>query len=96
MCLYESRKSPEGRARHLNVSRCYGSGHKQESRPLWARNPPKSLKKVFPGLPARSVKKVSKRSQMSRKKVKKTTKSVFGDFLDTFLTLRAGRPGSPF
>ena len=46
--------------------------------------------------PARSVKKVSKKSQMTRKWVKKTTKLVFGDFLDTFLTLRAGRPGSTF
>ena len=30
---------------------------------------------------------------MTRKRVKKTTKSVFGDFFDTFLTLRAGRHG---
>ena len=33
---------------------------------------------------------------MTQKKVKKTTKSVLGDFCDTFLTLRAGRPGNTF
>ena len=39
---------------------------------------------------------MSKKSQMTQKRVKKTTKSVFGDFFDTFLTLRAGRPGKSF
>ena len=43
---------------------------------LWARNAQK-VSKVFPGLPAWSVKQVS---QMTRKRVKKTTKSEFGDF----------------
>ena len=51
------------------------------------------LKNVFLGLPARSVKKVSRKShQKTRKRVKKVSKSVFGDFLDTFLTLWAGTP----
>ena len=75
---------------------CDCSRHIQESRGPLGPKSPKSLKKVFPGVPARSVKKVSKKSQMTRKRVKKTTKSVFGDFVDTFLTLRAGRPGTTF
>ena len=50
---------------------------------LWARIH-KKPKRVFPGLPAWSVKKASKKSPRSRKRVKHVSKSVFG-----FLTLRA-------
>ena len=75
---------------------CNWSRHIQESQGPLDPKSSKSLKKVFPGLLARSVKKVSKKSKMTRKRVKKTTKSVFGDFFDTFLTLRAGRPGKSF
>ena len=57
---------------------------------------PKSLKKVFSGLPARSVETVSKKSQRTRKSVKKVLKSVFGDFFDTVSTLRAGRSRKTF
>ena len=55
-------------------------------RPLWARNPPKSLKKVFPGLRARSVKKVSKNE----------SERLQNQCSWTFLTLRAGRRGNAF
>ena len=59
---------------------------------------PKSLKRVFPGLPARSVKKGSKKSPNTDFHTFLTLLhlSGFGDFSDTFLTLRARRPGRPF
>ena len=64
-----------------------GSRHIQESRGLLGPKSPKSLKKVFPGLPARSVKKVSKKSQMTRKRVKNdsktTVRGLFRHFFDT-------------
>ena len=37
-----------------------------------------------------------KKSQRTRKRVKKVSNSVLGDFFDTFLTLRAWRPGKTF
>ena len=71
----------------IAARRCDYNPHIQESPHPRAPKPPKSLKKVFPGLPARSVKKVSKKSQMTRKRVKKTTTSVhlglFRHFFDT-------------
>ena len=39
---------------------------------------------------------MSKKSQRTGKRVKKVSKSVFGDFFDTFLRLRVGRPGKTF
>ena len=57
---------------------------------------PKSLNKVFSGLPARSVKKVSKKSQRTQTRVKEVLKSVFGDFFNTASTLRAGRSRKTF
>ena len=51
---------------------------------LEPRNPQKvSIKKVFPGLPAWTVKKCRKSSKRPEKE-KKESKSVFGDFFDTF------------
>ena len=44
---------------------------------------PKSLKKVFPGLPVRSVKKVSKKPQRTRKRVKTSVRGPFRHFFDT-------------
>ena len=53
-------------------------------------------KKVFPGLPARSVKKVSKKIQRTRQRVKKVSKSVFGDFSTLFWHSGRGGPGRTF
>ena len=59
---------------------------------LWAENRKKRLQKVFPGLPARSLKKVPKKSKSPRKV------SFWGlfDLFGTSLRLRAGRPGKTF
>ena len=55
----------------------------------------KRLKKVIPGLPARSVKKVPRKSQRTRKRVKNMSKSVFGDLFNTFRHSERGGPGRP-
>ena len=70
--------------------------HIQESPHPRPPKSPKSLKKSFPGLPARSVKKVSKKSPHTLFGVFLTHFRVIWDFFDTFLTLRAGRPGNAF
>ena len=64
---------------------------------LWGLKSPKSLKKVFPDVPARSVKKVLKKKvpndpKISQKDCKISARGLF----DTSLTLRAGRPGNTF
>ena len=56
---------------------CVLAGHLQESRGPPGRKPRKSLKKVFLGVPAQSLKKVPKRSKSPRKVSKKC---LFGDF----------------
>ena len=73
-----------------------GNPHIQESPHPRAPKSPKSLKKDFPGLPARSVKKVTKKSPNTDFVVFLTPFRVIWDFFDTFLTLRAGRPGNTF
>ena len=96
------------RKRHININSFVRlaldatgydpNGHLQESPGRPGPKSPKSLKKVSPGLPARSVQKESK----SLKKV--SEKSLFDTFLrhfdstlfETFWTLRAGRPGETF
>ena len=56
---------------------------------LWARNPQKVSKRCSrPSRPG--VSKKCRKVPNDPKKSQKTTKSVFGDFFDTFLTLRAG------
>ena len=57
---------------------------------------PKSLKKMFLGLPTRSVKKVSKKSPNTDFVAFLTLFRVIRDFFDTFLTLQAGRSGNTF
>ena len=57
---------------------------------------PKSLKKVFLGLLAQSVKTSDEKVPKDPKRVTKVSKSMFEDFFGTFLTLRAGRPGKTF
>ena len=66
---------------------CDWNRHMQEGSPeaLWAQYP-KSLKKVFPGLPARSVKKASKspkEPEKSQKAVKIRARGLFRHFFDT-------------
>ena len=80
----------------LRIWCCDGNRHIQESPHPRAPKPPKSLKKAFPGLPARSVKKVSKKSPNTNFVVFLTHFQVIWDFFDTFLTLRGGRPGNTF
>ena len=58
--------------------------HKQESPHPRAPKSPKSLKKDFPGLPARSVKKVSKKPPSADFAVFLTLFRVIWDFFDTF------------
>ena len=66
--------------------------HMQEFRGALGPKSPKSLKKVFPGLAAQSVKKVSREAPKYPKKSQKGVKiSVRGPFRH-FLTLWAGRP----
>ena len=57
--------------------RCVPAGHLRQSRGPPGRKPRKSLQKVFPGLPARSLKKVPKRSKSPSND---TFRRLFGDF----------------
>ena len=69
------------------------NGHLQESPGFPGPKSPKSLKRVSPGLPARSVQNVSKRVEMSQKSVKKEDSfETFRLFSKLFGALRAGRP----
>ena len=69
-----------------------GNRHIQQSRGAMALKSPKSLKKVFPGFPACSVKKASKKSPRTRKRVE----NVFGGFVNTFSHSGLEGPGRPF
>ena len=57
---------------------------------------PKKSQKGVPGPPGPECQQSVEKVPNDRTEVKKTTKSVFGEFFDTFLTLRAGRPGKSF
>ena len=72
------------------------SGHIQESWGPLGPKSPKSLRKVFPGLRARSVKKVSKKCQMTWKRVKRLQNQCSGTFSTLFWHSGRGGPGSPF
>ena len=80
--------------RHSCECECYVlAGHLPQSRGLPGRKPRKSLQKVFPALPAQSLKKVPKRSK------KKPPQGYFSetfwglsDLFGVFLRLRARRP----
>ena len=75
---------------------CVPAGHLQESRGPPGRKPRKSLKKVFLGLPAQSLKKVPKRSKKSPKSLQKVSFRGLFDLFGTFLRLWAGRPRKTF
>ena len=89
-------RQSRGQPRENLACVCDWNRQKQESRALLTPKPPKSLKKVSPGLLARSAKKCQKDLRGPKKESKRTKKRVFGDFFDTFSTLRAGRPGNTF
>ena len=86
---------------------CVPAAHLQESRGPPGRKPRKSLKKVFLGLPAKSLKKVPKRSKSPQKVSKKCHFGDFSTFSGLFETLgrkaqedflrpfRGFRPGRP-
>ena len=75
---------------------CDWSRHIQESRGPLGLKAPKSLKKVFPGLPTRSAKNVSKKSQMTRKESKRLQNQCSGTFSTFFGHSGQGGPRSPF
>ena len=56
----------------------------------------KKSQEGLPGPPGLSAKKVSKSEKDTKKSQKGAKISGFGALLDTFLTLRAGRPGRSF
>ena len=63
--------------RNPTYKACVPAGHLRQSRGPPGRKPQKSLQKVFPGLPARSLKKVPRRSKRQQND---TFRTLFGDF----------------
>ena len=92
--LHSACWSPRNFANHAMVRDCVCNPHIQESPHPRAPESPKSLKKDFPGLPVGSVKKVSKKCPNTDFVVFFTLFRVIWHFFDTFLALRAGRPGN--